>query len=210
MGLFAILIVAVLLTGGNIVDKSKKQKVEIKKVEVLANKEIIKKKQAVKPKILEPVKEEVKAEPVKEEVKTEPVKEEVKAEPAWDKEEVKAEPVQEEVKAEPVQEEVKAEPVQEEVKAEPVQEETNVEESENNYLKLILYIIAGIAAVFAGTYFFSNRKNSQSTSSIVDNSRNDAKEEVQLETTEVQPVEEEAQPETTEVQPAEEDENSNK
>ena len=183
MGLFAILIVAVLLTGGNIVDKSKKQKVEIKKVEVLANKEIIKKKQAVKPKILEPVKEEV---------KTEPVKEEVKAEPAWDKEEVKAEPVQEEVKAE------------------PVQEETNVEESENNYLKLILYIIAGIAAVFAGTYFFSNRKNSQSTSSIVDNSRNDAKEEVQLETTEVQPVEEEAQPETTEVQPAEEDENSNK
>ena len=206
MSLFAILIVAVLLTGGNIVDKSKKQKVEIKKVEVLANKEIIKKKQAVKPKILEPVKEEVKAEPVKEEVK---------AEPAWDKEEVKAEPVQEEVKAEPVQEEVKAE---------SVQEETNVEESENKYLKLILYIIAGIAAVFAGTYFFSNRKNSQSTSSIVDNSRNDAKEEVQPETTEVQPettevqpettevqpAEEEVQPETTEVQQTEEDENSNK
>ena len=113
-------------------------------------------------------------------------------------------------KIKPTVNEVKPEPVKE-VKPEPVTEEVNTEETEKNYFKLIMYIIAGIAAIFAGTYFFSNRKNAQSVSSTVDNSRKDSEEEVQSETVEPpQPAEEEVQSETVEPQQTDEDENNNK
>ena len=118
----------------------------------------------------EPVKEKIKVEPVKEKIKAEPVKEETKAEPV--KEEIKAEPVKEEIKAEPVKEEIKAEPVKEEIKAEPVQElaekELIVDDSNTNYLKIILYIIAAIGTIFGGFYLFSNRKSGSAESSSLD------------------------------------------
>ena len=103
---------------------------------------------------------------------------------------------------------------------------------------MILYIIAGIVAVFTGMYFFSNRKTEESVGSSVDNSRVDIEEnittqkselepveeeiqtetqepepveqEIQTETQEPEPVEEEAKPNTTEQNPVEDDENNNK
>ena len=69
-----------------------------------------------------------------------------------------------------------------------------------------MYIIAGIAAIFAGWYFFSNKRNAQSlTSSTVDDAIKDSEVVYQTETTEPQPVEEEVQTETTEPQPVEEE-----
>ena len=126
------------------------------------------------------------------------------------KETVETKPTVKEIKLTPVKEEVKAEPVKEEVKAEPVKEEVNVEESEKNYLKIIIYIIAGIAAIFAGSYFFSNRRRGQLASSTVDNSRKDLEETYQSETTEQEQSGEEVQSETTEQEQSDEDENNNK
>ena len=118
---------------------------------------------------------------------------------------IETKPVIKEITPEPVKEEVKVEPVKEEVKVEPVKEEVKVEETEKNYLKLIIYIISGIAAIFAGAYFFTNRKSVQSASSTADNYRKDSEETFQPETAEPQPVEEEVQPETAKPQPAEEE-----
>ena len=109
------------------------------------------------------------------------------------------------IETKPVIKEITPEPVKEEVKVEPVKEEVKVEETEKNYLKLIIYIISGIAAIFAGAYFFTNRKSVQSASSTADNSRKDSEETFQPETAEPQPVEEEVQPETAKPQPAEEE-----
>ena len=123
---------------------------------------------------------------------------------------IETKPVIKEITPEPVKEEEKAEPVKEEVKVEPVKEEAKAEETEKNYLKLIIYIVLGIAAIFAGTYFFTNRKSVQSASSTADNSRKDSEETFQPETAEPQPVEEEVQPETAEPQQTDEDEKNNK
>jgi len=176
MGFIAILFtLGFLVVGGNLANKSDDSLLETKKIEAVA----------IKP------------------IETKPVIKEITPEPV--KEEEKAEPVKEEVKVEPVKEEVKVEPVKEEVKVEPVKEEAKAEETEKNYLKLIIYIVLGIAAIFAGTYFFTNRKSVQSASSTADNSRKDSEETFQPETAEPQPVEEEVQPETAEPQPVEEE-----
>ena len=142
------------------------------------------------PKKLEPLKE-VKAEPKA----VEPVKVEPKAvEPV---KEVKVEPKE----IEPVKE-VKVEPK----KIEPVKE-VKVIEPEKNYLKLILYTIAGILTIFAGAYIFSNRRNNQLTSNLTDDTRRDIEEETQPEPQVDQPVEEETQPEPAEQKPTEDDNN---
>ena len=130
------------------------------------------------------------------------VKKPVETKPA--KEEVTPEPVKEEVTPEPIKEEAKADP-------EPIKKDANTDESTNDYLKFIMYIIAGIAAIFAGWYFFSNKRNTQSlTSSTVDDAIKDSEVVYQTETTEPQPVEEEVQTETTESQQIDEDENNKK
>ena len=194
MGFIAILFtLSFLVVGGNLANKSDDSLLETKKIEAVA----------IKPIETKPVIKEITPQPVKEEVKAEPVIKEITPEPV--KEEEKAEPVEEEVKVEPVKEEVKVEPVKEEVKVEPVKEEAKAEETEKNYLKLIIYIVLGIAAIFAGTYFFTNRKSVQSASSTADNSRKDSEETFQPETAEPQSVEEEVQPETAEPQPVEEE-----
>ena len=181
MGFIAILFtLSFLVVGGNLANKSDDSLLETKKIEAVA----------IKP------------------IETKPVIKEITPEPV--KEEVKAEPVIKEITPEPVKEEEKAEPVEEEVKVEPVKEEAKAEETEKNYLKLIIYIISGIAAIFAGTYFFTNRKSVQSASSTADNSRKDSEETFQPETAEPQPVEEEVQPETAEPQQTDEDEKNNK
>ena len=122
-----------------------------------------------------------------------PTSKPVKAEPV--KEEIKAEPVKEEIKAEPVKEEIKAEPVKEEIKAEPVQElaekELIVDDSDTNYLKIILYIIAAIGTIFGGFYLFSNRKSGSAESSSLDVSRKDIEENYHPETQEQQTTEDE-------------------
>ena len=140
-----------------------KQKNTVTKTETattLEIKSIVKEELKAKP-ALETTKERVKAKPIQE-----PVKEEVKAKPIQEtvKEEVKAKPIQE-----PVKEEVKQELTKELEKAEikqpqsePIEEEIAQDDSENNYLKIILYIIASVAAIFSGFYFFSNRSASQS------------------------------------------------
>ena len=140
---------------------------------------------------------------------------------------LKSKPSIEEVKVEPK----KPELVKEEIKAEPkepelIKEAVDTNEPAKNYLNLILYIIAGILAIFTGMYFFSSRGGGQSVGSKVDNSRVDIEENFVSEIQEQQPTEEEtaqpetqeqrpteeetAQPETQEQQPTEEDENNNK
>ena len=118
----------------------------------------------------------------------------------------KPEPVKEEVKAEIKQ----PEPVKEEVKAEikqpePVKEEVKADEPENGYLKIILYIIASIATIFGGFYFFSSRGKNQTSNNTVDIARKDIEESYQPETQEPQPSQDDTQPETQEPQPSQDD-----
>ena len=110
--------------------------------------------------------------------KIEPIKEEVKIEPK------KIETVNEKIKTEVKQTEV----VQEEIKEEPnaelekaLKEDAKIDEPENNYLKIILYIIGAIATIFGGFYFFSNR-GGQSLTSVDNNNRNDIEENTQPQT----------------------------
>ena len=74
MGFFAILILSVLVVGGNLLDKTKDNQVEKKKIEVIVNKPI-ETRPAIKEITPEPVKKEITPEPVKEEITPEPVKE---------------------------------------------------------------------------------------------------------------------------------------
>ena len=104
--------------------------------------------------------------------------------------------------------------------------------------KIILYIIAAIATIFGGFYFFSSRSNSQTVNSKVDTERKDIEESYvsvpeesqpsQLETQadsqeeqsnqedsetttpEQQPAQNESQPDPQEQQSDDEDENNNK
>ena len=161
------------------------------------------------------------AKPLEVELKQpEPAKEEVKVELK------QPEPVKVELKQpEPVKDSVKVESniapkesTTDEV-VEQIVRDLKADESDNNYLKIILYIAAVIAAIFSGFYFFSNRVKSQSVSSASDTTRKDLEEnyqhepqeqpptqvEPQSDTTEQQPVEEEPQSDITEQQPVEED-----
>ena len=149
--------------------------------------------------------------------KPEPLKEKVKVEPTQPeplKEEVKIEPTQPEPVKELVKEQSKAETT-EESKAETRElaiEEVKVNEPESDYLKIILYIVAAIAAIFGSFYFFLNRGNSQPETSAVDSGRKDIEEsyqpEPQSDTTQ-QPAEEEPQSDTTQ-QPVDEKDNKDK
>ena len=169
----------------------------------------------------EPLKEVVKVEPTQ----PEPLKKEVKIEPAQPepfKEEVKIEPTQPEPVKELVKEQSKVEATEEskaetteESKAETTElaiEEVKVDEPESDYLKIILYIVAAIAAIFGSFYFFLNRGNSQPEASAVDSARKDIEEsyqpEPQSDTTQ-QPAEEEPQSDTTQ-QPEDEKDNKDK
>ena len=104
-------------------------------------------------------------------------------------------------KPEPVKEEVKAEIKQ----PEPVKEEVKADEPENGYLKIILYIIASIATIFGGFYFFSSRGKNQTSNNTVDIARKDIEESYQPETQEPQPSQDDTQPETQEPQPSQDD-----
>jgi len=108
---------------------------------------------------------------------------------------IKQEPV-----SEPAKEVVKQEPV-----SEPDKEEIDIEEPATNYLKIILYIIAAIATIFGGFYFFSNRGNNQSSEITVDNSRKDIEESFQPESQEQQPAQEEIQKDNQEQQSSQEE-----
>ena len=132
--------------------------------------------------------------PIVEEVKSipkqpEPIKEEVKIEAK------QPEPIKEEVKIEAKQ----PEPIKETVKkesAEPkesVIKEVKEDETQNDYLKIILYIIAAIASIFGGFYFFSNRGNSQASTGTVDLARKDIEESYQSDHQEQQTAQEETQ-----------------
>jgi len=164
-------------------------------------KNIIKEENKVEPKQLEAIKEEIKVEPKKLEV----IKEEIKVKPKQlevIKEEIKVKPKQLEV----IKEEIKVEPKE----AEQTKEAINTIAPKKNYLKIVLYIIGGILAIFTGMYFFSNRKKEHTAYNPVDNSRTDIEENIEPKTQEQQPVEEEVKPETTEQESTNEDENNNK
>ena len=133
------------------------------------------------------------------------IKEENKVEPKQleaIKEEIKVEPK----KLEVIKEEIKVEPKE----AEQTKEAINTIAPKKNYLKIVLYIIGGILAIFTGMYFFSNRKKEHTAYNPVDNSRTDIEENIEPKTQEQQPVEEEVKPETTEQESTNEDENNNK
>ena len=218
---FAILlIVGLVVYNSGVIDKVKGSKKEIV-AEVATQEPTIVKSTAekVKPirKLPEPIKEEVKIE-VRQ---PEPAKEVVKAEVK------QPEPIKEVIKTEIKQPEQVKELEKEEPKAEPgdtTTEEFKVDESDNNYLKIILYIVGAIATIFGGFYFFSNRGSSQSTASSIDVSRKDIEEsyqpetqeqqsdqeETQTETQEQQSEQEETQTETQEKQTNEDEENNNK
>ena len=125
------------------------------------------------------------------------------------KEEVKAEIKQPEIIKEEVKAEIKQpEPIKEATKegSKIEQEETiKVDQNESNYLRIILYVVGAIAAIFGGFYYFSNRGSSQSVSSTVDTTRRDIEESYHPESGEQQPVQEESQTETQEQQPAQEE-----
>ena len=219
MGFLSLLILSLLVVKGIGNNLPQIKDIEKEKIEVVSNKTLETKPtiQEVKPEL---VKEETKPELIKEEVKSELVQEETKPEPI--KEETKPEPIKEEVKYELVQEETKPEPIKEETKPEPVKEEKkeldSLEDLETNYLRLALYIIAGILAVLTGVYFFSRKRNN-----VLPNTQSDIKEPQPTEPQptepqptepqpiEPQPTEEEVQSDTTEPQPGPgEDEKNNK
>ena len=142
--------------------------------------------------------------------KPEPVKEVIKAEIK------QPDPIKEVIKAEIKQPDLVIETVKEKSKVElkdPIAEEVKVGESESNYLKIILYIIASIASIFGGFYYFSNRGNNQTSRSTVDIARKDIEEsyqsapqeENQTESQEQQPAQEEIQTDSQEQQPAQEE-----
>ncbi|MDC0449933.1 hypothetical protein OAL70_03575 [Pelagibacteraceae bacterium] len=193
---FLIVLVGLIYYGGGVdILKTKKQETVVETTVSKPEKEI-----KPIPKKPDPIKEEVKAE-IKQ---PEPVKEEVKAEIK------QPEPVKEEVKAEIKQPEPAQEAVKEEPTAEQEQtttEEIKIEETESNYLKIILYIVGAIAAIFGGFYFFSNKggAGSQTASSTVDTARRDIEESYQSESQEQQPAKEETPQETQEQQPAKEE-----
>ena len=150
-----ILIVGLVVYNTGVIDKVKKSKKET--VAEIVTQEPPKQKPSIQevtpvPKQPEPVKEEVKVE-IKQ---PEPIKEEVKAE-------IK--------QAEPAQEVVKEEPTAEQEQT--TTEKIKIEETESNYLKIILYIVGAIATIFGGFYFFSNRGGggTQTTTSTADTAR---------------------------------------
>mgnify|MGYP001388998597 CR=1 FL=1 len=178
MGFLSFLILSLLVVKGIGNNLPQIKDIEKKKIEVVSNKTL-----ETKPTI-----QEVKPELVKEETKPELIKEEVKSEL-----------VQEETKPEPIKEETKPEPVKEEKK-----ELDSLEDLETNYLRLALYIIAGILAVLTGMYFFSRKRNN-----VLPNTQSDTtepqltEEKVQSDITEPQLTEEEVQSDITEPQPTE-------
>ena len=214
-----ILIVGLVVFNAGLVDKVKNTEKE--KVTEVITPEVVKAKPAVnetKPVVKQP--ETIKEEPRVEAKQPELIKEEPKVE-TKQSELIKEEPKVEAKQPEPIKETVKEKP-----KIEPqtlATEEAKINEPESNYLKIILYIIGAIAAIFGGFYYFSNRGRSQPTSSMVEAARKDieenyqpetqeqqsAQEENQTETQEQKPAQEETQPETEEQQSTE-DENNNK
>ena len=150
----------------------------------------------------------------------EPIKEEVKVEAK------QPEPIKEEVKVEAKQPEPIKEEVTENIQTqETATEEVQADEPENDYLKIILYIVGAIATIFGGFYFFSNRGSNQPTSSTIETARRDieenyqsepepqdqqlAQEETQTETQDQQPAQEETQTETTQTEENSTSENTN-
>ena len=149
----------------------------------------------------------------------EPIKEEPVAEAKQPKL-IKEAPVAEAKQSEPIKEEPKVEAkelelIKEEIKEEPKikSQELITEEAkkdEPDYLKIILYIVGAIAAIFGGFYFFSNRGSNLPTNSTVDATRKDIEENYQPENLIQQPAQEEIKTENQEQQPTEDDENNNK
>ena len=199
---FAILlIVGLVVYNSGVIDKVKESKKEIVAEVATQEPTIVKPTtKKVKPilKLPEPIKEEVKIEVRQPEPAKEVVKSEIK----------QPEPTKEVIKTEIKQSELVKELEKEESKAEPgdtTTEEFKVDESDNNYLKIILYIVGAIATIFGGFYFFSNRGSSQSTASSIDVSRKDIEESYQPETQEQQSTQEETQTETQEQQSVQEE-----
>ena len=194
MPFFLVLVGLIYYSGGVDLLKTHKQETVIEAIAAKSVKEV----KSV-PKQPEPVKEEVKVE-IKQ---PDPIKEEVKVEIK------QSELIKEEVQAEikkpaPIEQVKKEEPKV--VLKETVTEEAKVDETESNYLKIILYIVGAIAAIFGGFYFFSNRggADSQTASSRVDTARRDIEENYQPESQE-QPVQEETPQEPQEPQPSQEE-----
>ena len=200
---FAILlIVGLVVYNSGVIDKVKESKKEIVAEVATQEPTIVKQPttEKLKPilKLPEPIKEEVKIEVRQPEPAKEVAKSEIK----------QPEPTKEAIKTEIKQPELVKELEKEESKAEPgdtTTEEFKVDESDNNYLKIILYIVGAIATIFGGFYFFSNRGSSQSTASSIDVSRKDIEESYQPETQEQQSTQEETQTETQEQQSVQEE-----
>ena len=184
---FAIVLIVGLFYYSGVIDKVKKSKPE-KTIEAVTPKPM-----EVKPivKVIKPIPKQ--PEQVKEEIKIEPKELETI------KEVVKSEIKQ----IEPVKKIIKEEPKEELIKS--VTEEVTVDESESSYLKIILYIIAAIATIFGGFYFFTTRGSNQVSDNKVDIARKDIEETYQPESQEQQPAQEDTQPESQEQQPAQED-----
>ena len=188
---FAILlIVGLVVYNSGVIDKVKESKKEIVAEVATQEPTIVKQPttEKLKPilKLPEPIKEEVKIEVRQPEPAKEVAKSEIK----------QPEPTKEAIKTEIKQPELVKELEKEESKAEPgdtTTEEFKVDESDNNYLKIILYIVGAIATIFGGFYFFSNRGSSQSTASSIDVSRKDIEESYQPETQEQQSTQEKTQ-----------------
>ena len=128
----------------------------------------------------------------------EPTKEEAKVELK------QPEPIKEEAKVELKQ----PEPIKEEVTVElnkTKTDEPKIAKQENNYFKIILYIIAAIATIFGGFYFFSSRSNGQTVNSKVDTERKDIEENYVSESEESQPSQLETQADSQEEQSNQED-----
>ena len=193
---FAIIIIVGLVLYTEVVDSNKvKEAQQESATEVTSTKSLESK----------PIQQQVKVIPKK----PESIKEETKIEPKqteFEKEEAKIKSLKEEIKIETkqpenVKEEPKVETKQpENIKEEPLAEKKELEveegvanETEINYLKIILYIVAAIAFIFGGFYLFSTRGKNRISASSTDSSRKDIEETYQSDTQEIQSTPQEPQ-----------------
>ena len=207
---FAIIIIVGLVLYTEVVDSNKvKEAQQESATEVTSTKSLESK----------PIQQQVKVIPKK----PESIKEETKIEPKqteFEKEEAKIKSLKEEIKIETkqpenVKEEPKVETKQpENIKEEPLAEKKELEveegvanETEINYLKIILYIVAAIAFIFGGFYLFSTRGKNRISASSTDSSRKDIEETYQSDTQEIQSTPQEPQetqePQSTPQEPQE-------
>ena len=94
-------------------------------------------------------------------------------------------------------------------KQEQIKEVENSVKQNTNWLKLALYILGSIFAIFVAKIIYSRVRSNPPLNNASDYMRTKFKDEVSSDNTEQQPAQEEVSSDNTEQQPKEEDDNKN-